>query len=57
MWSSFSRSEWLCCSLVAPNAHSWPENLLTLHLIYHLFTAGNLTEGSTESAPIIELLA
>src|SRR5262252_2879277 len=34
MWSSFSRSEWLCCSLVAPNAHSWPENLLTLHLIY-----------------------
>src|SRR5215472_12913439 len=31
-------SQWLCCSLFAPSAHSWPENLLALRLIYHLHT-------------------
>jgi hypothetical protein len=29
-------SQWLCCSLFAPSAHSWPENLLALRLIYQV---------------------
>src|SRR5260370_10062436 len=29
-------SQWLCCSLFAPSAHSWPENLLALRLLYHI---------------------
>ncbi len=37
MGSGFSNGEWLCCSLFALIAHSSPENLLTCHLIYHLW--------------------
>ena len=29
-------SQWLCCSLFAPSAHSWPESLLALRLIYQM---------------------
>jgi hypothetical protein len=34
--SGFSDDQWLCCSLFAPSAHSWPENLLTLHAYYQV---------------------
>jgi hypothetical protein len=36
MGSGFSHGQWLCCSLFAPIAHSWPSNLLRLHLIYQM---------------------
>src|SRR6266571_3942921 len=36
MGSGFSNGSWLYCSLLAPIAHSSPQNLLTCHLIYQL---------------------
>jgi hypothetical protein len=36
----FSLYQWLSCSLFAPSAHSSPQNLLALHLIYQLPAKG-----------------
>jgi hypothetical protein len=57
--SSFSNSQWLSCSLVAPIDHSSPDNLPTLHLIYQLLRdiTGKWAEGSDRSDSIVELWA